>query len=116
MGKMFDVLGMLGLGKKEEFSDVLAWVNDVRGQIGLEPINELPRGTPKSSTGCVIARALTIPGRVAVREIQLFCDNSTFRAVEIYTLGGETLIPEPLYVAEFVNRFDTGKIQELIAA
>ena len=35
---------------------VVEWMNDTFAEVGLEPINELPKGTPADCADCVIGR------------------------------------------------------------
>ena len=41
----------------DELKDyVVEWMNDTFAEVGLEPINELPKGTPADCSDCVIGR------------------------------------------------------------
>lgn len=116
MGKVFDfdILDILGFNRKRDHSDVLAWVNEERQKLGAAPLNKLPDGKPGSTYQCVLARAFAGPMSCGME--YYLNEQKTIRRVTVLHGNNVVHIYEPPHVVEFVNRFDAGKIPELIAA
>jgi len=82
---------------------VLNWVNKRRGELGLAPLEAMPKGTPGCDCRCPLARAFADAGRVSV----------TPENILIY--DSRRYIDLPGYVVSAIKRFDAGKYPDLVA-
>ena len=91
--------------------NVLDWVNEGRKILGLNAIDDLPRGAPVSALECPVARALQSPhfrayvGRFDALFVRRISTPNTFNTIKI---------PLPDYVEEFITRVDEGKYPEYL--
>jgi hypothetical protein len=78
---------------------ILAYVNDLREQLGKPPLAELPPGAQCSASRCPIAKAL----------------GEKDAHVGLRIRAGAVYVAPPEYVCAWIDRFDEGKYPELIA-
>lgn len=91
--------------KQEE--RLLAWVNKQRVQLGRKPIGHLERGDPKVADSCPIAKSLGF-----------LCDveDTHWRHYEVKgDYSSDIRQRLPIYVQDFVKRFDRGNYPGLEA-
>lgn len=100
-----------------QLTNVLAWINDVRAQLGLDTLADIPQGKRTNKSECPIAKALNGGnGITAVRAGSIQATVSQF-STEPGTGGHkDTIFTYPIDVVEFVMRVDTGLLPEYEAA
>jgi hypothetical protein len=88
-------------------ADVLAWVNSIRAEQGLEPLTALRRGCRLRSSACPIARSLDDAGRMSI---------APWRASSVWHWGVATASERkvlPVYAALLAEMFDRGDLPDL---
>ena len=89
----------------DELKDyVVEWMNDTFAEAGLEPINELPKGTPGDCEYCVIGRIVN-DGLPDVNRV----DGNGIMNEET-----STNYPINKEITAFIDLFDNGSYPELI--
>lgn len=88
-------------GRDELKTHTMTWINQIREQHGVGPIDVLPKGYERDENGCVIANSF--------KDI----DSRVIASPGIVVVGGKELrqIPEP--VNSFMRMFDLGAFPEL---
>lgn len=114
-----------------ETNATLGYVNRIRNVYGHNPLSKLPSGTIRSSTDCVIARALfEVEESVAVFQEVICTEDLTFAKIVAEEFGftidsigfsredGIRMynVPLPKLMSTFVENFDEGLYLELIDA
>ena len=110
---------------------VLAFVNRVRVATGQKPLKSLKKGKPNNSSLCPIAASFNGLANVSGATIEFsgltgkqftkVCKDlgvpkdEVGDNVEFYEAYGHAEIDLPKFCVEFVDRFDKGRIPELIA-
>lgn len=92
----------------------LEWVNYYRTmELGLLPLDRLPKGVPHKACDCPIAIAL----RRGIVDEQVICDGTfVYFNPTISDMEDANGLPLPSYVCEFIDDFDSGKFKSLIAS
>ena len=109
----------------------LRYVNRIRKSCGTNTLDNLPKGSQRSSSDCVIARALhELDDNILVFQDGIYSEDLIFAkivaanfgytqdAVGLDTSDGvkRFVVPMPKILASFVENFDDGAYPELVFA
>jgi len=115
------------LGETMDFTLILDTINGIRLSLGAEALHKLPAGNRRSSTGCVVAKALSdIEPSINVYKEGIFSTNRQFSEAlasrlnykyDLITWKHPTDyrfgVPTPLQMRSFIENFDEGLYPEL---
>lgn len=89
------------------FGGVLAFCNDVRQQLGRQPVPHLRKGRPGDSEACVVAGTINhaARNRVSVDSYGVY--------LAVFTPDEKKLSDVPPFVDAFIDDFDLGRLSEL---
>lgn len=91
-----------------ELTKVLDWVNTQRKELGMDPLEELPKGMCHIPSQCVIANALYSPG------LMRYISVGPYDAYAGMIDGSDWELRFPAPITQFVWAFDRGEYPELI--
>ena len=109
----------------------LRYVNRIRKSCGTNSLDNLPKGCQRSSSDCVIARALhELDDKVLVFQDGIYSDNLIFAKIVAENFGytqdsigldvedgvKRFVVPMPKILSSFVENFDDGAYPELVVS
>lgn len=94
----------------------LDWVNIMRAEHDLPALEQLPKGRRADPADCALARALAPASDGSCKVPATRRYSATGPATWNYSMNGEVVrVEAPPVIAEFIVRFDLGRLDHLLA-